>query len=62
MIDPKLAIQISADCIEELRKVDVYRVLSTYDEAKVEIGQYIKDNRADLVEEVDQVLHELQPF
>lgn len=60
MIDPELAIQISADCIEELRKIDVDRVLSTYDEAKDEIGQYIKDNRPDLIEEVDRVLLELQ--
>ena len=37
MVAPELAIKISADSIEELRKVDVYRVLSTYDDDKVEI-------------------------
>lgn len=62
MIDPALAIKISADSIEELRKVDVYRVLSTYEDAKMEIGQYIKENRADLAEEVESVIHELRPF
>lgn len=62
MVAPELAIKISADNIEELRKVDIYRVLSTYFEDKVEIGNFIKENRADLVEEVDQVLHELRPF
>ena len=62
MVDPKLAILVSADCIEELRKIDVYRVLSTYDNEKVEIGDYIKKNRPDLAKEVDQVIHELRPF
>lgn len=62
MIDPALAIKISADSIEELRKVDVYRVLSTYEDAKIEIGQYIKENRADMAEEVESVIHELRPF
>lgn len=53
-------IKVAADSIAELRKVDVYRVLveSNRSELRPAIAQYIKDNRPDLVREVDDVLAE----
>lgn len=59
--NPEQAIKIAADSIDTLRRVDVFRVLNQYKENSIEIGNYIKSNRPDLVAEVDKILGELQP-
>ncbi len=60
-IKPEQAIKLAADSIDTLRRVDVFRVLNQYKDNSIEIGNYIKSNRPDLVAEVDKILGELQP-
>uniref|UniRef100_A0A6M3XIG7 Defence against restriction A C-terminal domain-containing protein n=1 Tax=viral metagenome TaxID=1070528 RepID=A0A6M3XIG7_9ZZZZ len=60
-IKPEQAIRLVADSIDTLRRVDIFRVLNQYKENSIEIGNYIKSNRPDLVAEVDKILGELQP-
>mgnify|MGYP001161868781 CR=1 FL=1 len=52
------AIKIAADSIQTLRKQDVYRVLDWYPQLDG-LAQWIKDQRPDLVDEVDVVVKEL---
>jgi hypothetical protein len=59
--NPEQAIKIAADSIEQLRRVDVFRVLDEYSNKSKELGDYIKSKRPDLVAEVDKILGELQP-
>jgi hypothetical protein len=54
------AIKLAANNIEELRGVDVYRILDTYFENRFEIADYIKKNRHDLIEVVNEELLELE--
>jgi len=64
VFNPEQAIKIAADSIEQLRRVDVFRVLNTYSNKSKELGDYIKSKRPDLVAEVDKILgvpHEVQP-
>lgn len=58
--DMEKYIKVAADSIDQLRKVDVYRVLveSNRVEFRQAIASYIKSKRPDLVEEVDEVLME----
>lgn len=53
-------ITCAANSIADLRKTDVYRVLveSNRAEYRLAIALYIKENRPDLVDEVDTVLSE----
>ena len=59
--DMGLYIKVAADSIGELRKTDVYRVLveSNRAELRMPIAEFIKKNRPDLVQEVDDVLAEV---
>lgn len=56
-------ITVAADSIQQLRKVDVYRVLveSNRVENRLAIAAYIKANRPDLAAEVDSVLADNPP-
>jgi hypothetical protein len=56
VFNPKQAIKIAADSIDQLRRVDVFRVLNTYSNKSKELGDYIKSKRPDLVDEVNKVL------
>lgn len=53
-------ITCAADSIAQLRKTDVFRVLveTNRSELRARIASYIKENRPDLVREVDEVLAE----
>jgi len=58
----KTFIGIAADSIEQLRKVDVERVLTSNPKIyQAAIAQHIKDKRPDLADEVDAVLEEVAP-
>lgn len=61
--DMEKYIKVAADSIEQLRKVDVYRVLveSNRAEYRQAIANYIKSKRPDLVAEVDSVLEGEKP-
>ena len=59
-INPDQAIRIAADSIEELRGQDVFRVLETYPDNAEEIAEYIKKNRPDLAETVNEDMAELK--
>lgn len=56
--DPERYIKVAADSIQELRRVDVYRVLieSNRSEFRLALADYIKGKRPDLAGEVDAVL------
>ena len=52
-------IKIAADSIEQLRKPDVYRLIESVPLAHLPaLCRFIKENRQDLAEEVDDVLAE----
>lgn len=54
------AIKIAADSLDQLRKSDVYRVLTENPEnIRAALATYIKNGRPDLAQEVDEVLQEL---
>ena len=54
------AIKIAADSLDQLRKSDVYRVLTENPEnIRSDLATYIKNGRPDLVQEVDDVIQEL---
>ena len=58
----KTFIGIAADSIEQLRKVDVDRVLTSNPKIyQAAIAQHIRDKRPDLADEVDAVLADLAP-
>lgn len=58
--NPALAIQVSADSIEELRRCDVFRVLEwSGAEFREVVAEYIRAHRPDLTGEVGEVLAEL---
>lgn len=58
--DPAKFITIAADDITKLRKPDVYRVIDSAPiDAMEMLAQYIKDNRPDLADEVDEVMQEI---
>ena len=59
--NPEQAIKIAADSIEQLRRVDVFRVLDAYSNKSKELGDYIKSKRPDLAAEVDKILGVPQP-
>jgi hypothetical protein len=52
-----MLIQIAADSIDELRRCDVYRVISTAPErVRAEVAEYINFHRQDLVDKVAEAL------
>lgn len=53
--DPKEAVEDIAGSFDNLKKLDVYRVLDKNAEDATEIADYIKEARPDLVFEVEQV-------
>lgn len=54
------AIKIAADSLDQLRKSDVYRVLTENPEnIRAALATYIKNGRPDLAQEVDDVLQEI---
>lgn len=54
------AIKIAAENVATLRKSDVYRVLEQNPSSiRAALASYIRDNRADLVSEVDECLEDL---
>lgn len=59
--DMKHFIQIAADSVGELRKIDVYRVFDelSNDKLMAPLSAYIKKHRPDLADEVDSVLSEI---
>lgn len=60
--NPGQFIKIAADSINALRKVDVDRVLTETPAAfRQEVAAYIRDQRKDLADEVDEVMDEIQP-
>lgn len=53
-------IKIAADSIDKLRSIDVYRVLDSVDsDGRPALAAYIKGNRPDLADEVDDSLADL---
>lgn len=58
--NPEKFIKIAADSVKTLRSVDVERVLrETPAPFRGEVAMYVRDNRKDLVDEVNEVLAEL---
>lgn len=60
--DPKLAIRISADSVDELRKSDVYRVLTqgvSDDSQRQQVADYIVKHRPELKDEVDEAMSDI---
>jgi len=55
-------IQLAADSIRELRKVDVDRVLTQDGIDAAALGDYIKRNRPEFAAEVDEVLAEIEQY
>lgn len=53
----ELLIKVAADSVESLRKVDVMRVLES-NHRNLTLARYIADKRADLAQEVDDVMTE----
>jgi hypothetical protein len=59
--NPERFIKVAADSVRELRKSDVDRVLTeTPVQFQLEVARYIKDNRKDLVDEVDEVMADMR--
>ena len=59
--NPEKFIKVAADSVRELRKSDVDRVLTeTPVQFQLEVARYIKDNRKDLVDEVDEVMADMR--
>lgn len=54
-------IVIAADSIEELRRVDVFRVLGSANVRRNELADFIALNRSDLIKEVQEVMDEEFP-
>ena len=59
MTQDEQAIRIAADSVQQLRKVDVYRVLETCSDAQ-SVADYIVANRPDLKSEVIECLAEME--
>lgn len=60
--NPEKFIKVAADSVRELRSVDVDRVLTeTPVQFRAEVASYIRDQRKDLADEVDEVMAEIQP-
>ena len=57
--DPKEAVEQIAGSIDNLGRLDVYRVLSENMEDAIEIADYIKGERPDLENEVWHVVNSL---
>lgn len=66
-VDLEQYVKVAADSIGELRKVDVYRVISSVRSdnvdgvARSDLAAYIAMKRPDLVAEVTDVMHEDYP-
>lgn len=60
--NPEKFIKVTADSVRELRSVDVDRVLTeTPVQFRAEVASYIRDQRKDLADEVDDVMADIQP-
>ena len=60
--NPEKFIKVAADSVRELRSVDVDRVLTeTPVQFRAEVASYIRDQRKDLADEVDDVMADIQP-
>lgn len=61
--NPEKFIKVAADSVRELRSVDVDRVLTeTPVQFRAEVASYIRDQRKDLADEVDDVMADIQPM
>ena len=61
MFTPSAAVQIVADSPAQLRRSDVFRLLDSFeDRERGQLARWLRKERHDLVDEIDDALEELE--